>query len=365
MGYSNPCPSKTALELMTPAERAKWVAGDDPAANAAPDMGNDVEDAAAAAQAKGNDVLAGENQPPPAKKKKASTLMNFSAIIAVSSSATLACTLTTPASSSSPQATAILIHGWRSSQNASIIQVLKNRLLRSDFAVLTYDARGCGASTGEQTYGGFSDEVKDLKRVVAHVETKLAKDAGVPPIKLLFGHSRGGNVALLYASRVGGIPAVVSAAARAQLNEGIRERLGDDGVAAIARGETLELPAGRNATTRVTPNDVAERLRINMNDELEMVCDTAFLLVAAHDDAVVPSDDAQRLKAMIPPRLSSDVVVVPGACHRFRDCESEVAEHVVAFVCSQFDLRDKIEGRSRDDAAPSVLGEWRKASMSK
>lgn len=65
---------------MTPAERAKWVAGDDPAANAAPDMGNDVEDAAAAAQAKGNDVLAGENQPPPAKKKKASTLMNFSAI---------------------------------------------------------------------------------------------------------------------------------------------------------------------------------------------------------------------------------------------------------------------------------------------
>ena len=41
---------------------------------------------------------------------------------------------------------------------------------------------------------------------------------------------------------------------------------------------------------------MAERLLIDMGAELELVADTAFLVLAAKDDKVVPADDGERIQ---------------------------------------------------------------------
>ena len=219
-------------------------------------------------------------------------------------------------------------------------------------AVVAYDARGCGESEGTQTYGGFNDEVRDLRRVIDHVTNALGL-----PVALVFGHSRGGTVALLHAARFGGVPAVAVAAARANLKEGIQERLGDAGVAAIGRGETVELPAGPGRTTTISPKDVAERLLIDMRAELDLVADTSFLLLEAKDDSVVPAGEAARIRGMLPPRLPAEAVVLAG-CHRFRGVEASVASRVAAFARA---LRAASASPAPPDAAPPAVGRWRDA----
>ena len=94
-----------------------------------------------------------------------------------------------PPSDHPPAAAVVLVHGLAASKDHPHIEALAGRLQKDRFEVLSYDARGHGASAGTYTLGHL--EHLDVEAAVA-----WAMGRGVPTI--LVGASLGGVAALRY-----------------------------------------------------------------------------------------------------------------------------------------------------------------------
>ena len=80
----------------------------------------------------------------------------------------------------------------------------------------------CRESEGSFYYGNYNHEADDLHSVVQYFSNKNR----VVPI--ILGHSKGGDVVLLYASKYHDVRNVINLSGRYDLKKGIRERLGED-----------------------------------------------------------------------------------------------------------------------------------------
>jgi pimeloyl-ACP methyl ester carboxylesterase len=88
-----------------------------------------------------------------------------------------------------PAAAIVLVHGLAASKDHPDIEVLAGRLQKNRFEVLSYDARGHGASAGTYTLG-------HLEHLDVEAAAAWARGRGVPTI--LIGASLGGVAALRY-----------------------------------------------------------------------------------------------------------------------------------------------------------------------
>lgn len=116
----------------------------------------------------------------------------------------------------------ILCHGFRSSKESSTIMSLTDALTNENISIFRFDFSGNGESGGSFEYGNYWKEVDDLHAVILYFMTERR------PIKAIIGHSKGGNVVLLYASKYHDIPMVINISGRFDLLRGIEERLGKD-----------------------------------------------------------------------------------------------------------------------------------------
>ena len=117
--------------------------------------------------------------------------------------ARLAGTLTVP-QSSGPFPAAVFISGSGATDRDSSVAghkpflVLADSLTRRGFAVLRYDKRGTGQSTGDSEQAGLDDLIRDAQSAVGYMKTRKEVDAK----KLgVLGHSEGGIIAASLATR--------------------------------------------------------------------------------------------------------------------------------------------------------------------
>ena len=95
-----------------------------------------------------------------------------------------------PPSSDPPVAAVVLVHGLAARKDHPHIEALAGRLQENSFEVLSYDARGHGASAGTYTLG-------HLEHLDVEAAAAWAMGRGVPTI--LVGASLGGVAVLRYA----------------------------------------------------------------------------------------------------------------------------------------------------------------------
>ena len=95
-----------------------------------------------------------------------------------------------PPSTHPPAAAVVLVHGLAARKDHPHIAALAGRLQENSFEVLSYDARGHGASAGTYTLG-------DLEHLDVESAAAWAGERGVPTI--LVGASLGGVAVLRYA----------------------------------------------------------------------------------------------------------------------------------------------------------------------
>jgi pimeloyl-ACP methyl ester carboxylesterase len=110
----------------------------------------------------------------------------------------LAGTLYLPAGNG-PHPAAVFLHGWGDwSRAEQLFSRHARRLARDGLALLIYDKRGCGESSGDWRRASFADLADDALAGTS----LLRRHARIRPDRIgLFGTSLGGSIALLAASR--------------------------------------------------------------------------------------------------------------------------------------------------------------------
>lgn len=201
-----------------------------------------------------------------------------------------------------PRAAVVVVHGFSASGDDPQVSRLADVLHESELDVITYDARGHGASGGECTLG-------DLERHDVAAAVSLARRRTERVV--LVGASMGAIAVLRHAAadpHVGGVVAV-SCPARWKLPKNYRS--------VLAAGLT-RTPPGRAIASRMLRVRIAARWT-DAEPPLALVPRVGAPLALVHgaNDRFIPASDVHELHAaaVAPCRLA----VVPGMGHAFDD----------------------------------------------
>ena len=116
----------------------------------------------------------------------------------------------------------VLCHGFKSDKNNTILKNVAAAIEKEGISSFRFDFSGNGESEGGFNYGNYKYEADDLHSVIQHFSNTNRV------VTTIIGHSRGGNVVLLYASKYcndGNVRNIISISGRYDLKKGIR--LGD------------------------------------------------------------------------------------------------------------------------------------------
>ncbi|XP_021275514.1 uncharacterized protein LOC110410224 isoform X3 [Herrania umbratica] len=155
----------------------------------------------------------------------------------------------------------ILCHGFRSRKDYNTMVNLASALEKEGISVFRFDFAGNGESEGSFQYGNYSREADDLHAVIQHFSGENRV------VSAIVGHSKGGNVVLLYASKYRDIHIVVNVSGRYDLNRGIAERLGEDFMQIIKKDGYIDVKNKTGGVEyHVTEESLMERLRTDMHE---------------------------------------------------------------------------------------------------
>ncbi|XP_016162876.1 uncharacterized protein LOC107605497 isoform X2 [Arachis ipaensis] len=149
----------------------------------------------------------------------------------------------------------IICHGFQSSKERIPMVNLAAAIENDGISAFRFDFSGNGESEGSFQYGNYYREVEDLRAVIQHFrEQKFV-------ITAIVGHSKGGNVALLYASKYKDVHAIVNISGRFNLLKGMEGRLGENFVKRIKQDGFIDVKNRRgNIIYRVTEESLMDRL---------------------------------------------------------------------------------------------------------
>lgn len=217
-----------------------------------------------------------------------------------------------------PSAAVVIVHGFSASAACPNVEALAATIGDDDLDVITYDARGHGASPGESTLGDH--EQHDVAAAVA-----LARERTSDVV--LVGASMGAIAALRYAAtdaELAGVVAV-SCPSRWRLPRNAR------GMLAAAMTRT---PAGRRLTTRLSGVRVASRWT-SPTPPIELVPRVVVPAAFVHgtsDRFIAARDAAELFEAANEPRR---LVIVRDMGHAFDPLANEPVRGAVAWALAK------------------------------
>lgn len=219
----------------------------------------------------------------------------------------------------------VLCHGFRSTKDDPSMVNLAVALQNEGISAFRFDFAGNGESEGSFQYGNYWREADDLRAVVQYF---CGANRAVGAI---LGHSKGGSVVLLYASKYNDIGTFVNVSGRYDLKGGIEDRLGKDYMEKIMQDGFIDV---KNKTGdveyRVTEESLMDRLNTNMHDaclQIDMEC--SVLTIHGSSDKIIPLQDAHEFDKIIP---NHKVHVVEGANHGYTNHQAELVSVVLDFV---------------------------------
>ncbi|PPS19705.1 hypothetical protein GOBAR_AA00882 [Gossypium barbadense] len=227
----------------------------------------------------------------------------------------------------------ILCHGFRSRKSLRLILLqdyntmtnLAAALEKEGISVFRFDFAGNGE--GSFQYGNYYREADDLHAVIQH----FSGESHV--VSAILGHSKGGNVVLLYASKYQDLRIVVNVSGRYDLKRGIAERLGEDFIEIIKKDGHIDV---KNKTGgieyRVTEEALMDRLRTDMLEAcLKIDKECRVLTVHGSADEIISVEDALEFAKVIP---NHQLHIIEGANHGYTSHQTELASTVVKFIAS-------------------------------
>ncbi|KAM3362479.1 putative protein isoform X1 [Capsicum galapagoense] len=219
----------------------------------------------------------------------------------------------------------VLCHGFKSSKDFNTIVNLAVALEKEGISAFRFDFPGNGESEGSFQYGNYHGEADDLHSVVEYFNGANRK------VMAVLGHSKGGGVVLLYASKYHDVHTVINLSARYILEKGIARRLGEDFLEIIKKDGFIDVKnrAG-DVDYRVTEESLMERINTNMHDAcLQIDKGCRVLTVHGSADEVVPVEDALEFDKIIP---NHKLHIIEGADHCYTSHQAELPPLVLPFI---------------------------------
>ncbi|KNA13464.1 hypothetical protein SOVF_116860 isoform A [Spinacia oleracea] len=222
----------------------------------------------------------------------------------------------------------IVCHGFTSRKENKMMVNICGALEKEGISAYRFDFSGNGESDGTFAYGNYMKEVEDLCAVVKHFngENRI--------VSAIVGHSKGGDVVLLYASKYHDIRTVVNLSGRYDLKKGIAERLGEDFMERIKKNGYMDVECQKTGKVlyRVTEESLTERLNTDMHElapRIDKNC--RVLTVHGSTDEIIPVEDAYEFSKIIP---NHKLHIIEGANHCFTEHQDEVVPVVIDFIKS-------------------------------
>ncbi|CAH8267785.1 unnamed protein product [Arabidopsis lyrata] len=217
----------------------------------------------------------------------------------------------------------VLCHGFRSNKNNQIMNNVAAVIEKEGISAFRFDFSGNGESEGSFYYGNYNHEADDLHSVIQYFTNKNR----VVPI--ILGHSKGGDVVLLYASKYHDVRNVINLSGRYDLKKGIRERLGEDFLERIKQQGFIDVGDGKSGY-RVTEKSLMDRLSTDMHEAcLKIDKECRVLTVHGSADEVIRVEDAKEFAKVIP---NHKLEIVEGANHCYTEHQSQLVSTVMEFI---------------------------------
>ena len=257
--------------------------------------------------------------------------------------AVLAGTLKLPDAGSPPFPAIVQGPGWLGLAAANAYKPYHEALVAAGFAVLVFDYRGFGDSTGDATYLDPMTQVADWRAAVTYLETRTEVDSG--RIGAFGSGGTGGGNAIYAGALDPRVKAVVSQVPIADGRDWLHrmrreyewleflEAIRQDGLRRVVTGEPT-LVAPREGIMVPTPERRASTIKADVDDKIppfvelasaeaifayrpidvvDRIAPRALMLIAVENDATTPEDHAYALydRAGGPKRL----VIQTGTTH--------------------------------------------------
>ncbi|CAK8569854.1 unnamed protein product [Lathyrus sativus] len=219
----------------------------------------------------------------------------------------------------------IVCHGFQSSKERIPMVNLAGALEKNGISAFRFDFAGNGESEGSFQYGNYYREVEDLRAIVQHFrEEKYV-------ITAIVGHSKGGNVVLLYASKYKDIHTVVNISGRFNLARGMESRLGENFIQRIKQDGYIDVKNKRGKIVyRVTEESLMDRL----NTITHLAClsipeNCRVLTIHGSMDETVPLEDALEFAKFI---SNHELCIIEGADHEYTAHQDKLTSLVLDFI---------------------------------
>uniref|UniRef100_A0A803MRP8 Serine aminopeptidase S33 domain-containing protein n=1 Tax=Chenopodium quinoa TaxID=63459 RepID=A0A803MRP8_CHEQI len=196
----------------------------------------------------------------------------------------------------------VVCHGFKSSKEQETMVNICGALEKEGISAYRFDFSGNGESDGAFAYGNYMKEAEDLRAVVKNF------NGANRIVSAILGHSKGGNVVLLYASKYHDVRTVVNLSGRYDLKKGIAERMGEDFMERIEKKGYIDVECKKNRV----------------------------LTVHGSADKTTPVEDAYEFSKIIP---NHKLHIIEGANHPFSEHQDELIPVTVNFIklCMQQD----------------------------
>ncbi|KAK4742692.1 hypothetical protein SAY87_000693 [Trapa incisa] len=219
----------------------------------------------------------------------------------------------------------IICHGFQSSKENIPMVTLAGALEREGISAFCFDFAGNGESEGSFQYGNYHRESDDLRHVVQYFQGQNHI------VSAIIGHSKGGNVVLLYASKHSDVQTVVNISGRFNLKRGIEGRLGRDYLQRIKQKGFIDVVNRKGRFEyRVTEESLMDRLTTDTRKACTLIPDECRVLtVHGTIDKIVPYQDALEFAKAI---RNHKLLIMDGANHEYTEHLDKLASVVVDFI---------------------------------
>ncbi|XP_010453252.1 PREDICTED: uncharacterized protein LOC104735205 [Camelina sativa] len=233
--------------------------------------------------------------------------------------------------------TVVICHGFQSSKDRIPMVTIANFFERAKISSFRFDFAGNGESQGSLQYGNYRREVEDLRSVVQHLRGDKRE------VSTIIGHSKGGNVVLLYAAKYNDVQTVVNISGRFFLERGIEGRLGKDYFKRIKEDGFIDVRNRKGKFEyRVTEESLMDRLTTNTLEAcLSLHENCRVLTIHGSKDRIVHVTEASEFAKYI---KNHKLCLIEEADHEFTSHQHQLASIVLSF----FKLDPKNDGEPGD-----------------